>query len=472
MIAKIPTWLQILLALFLGAVIGGIVNATCVVSSEPTVKLNEFGDGYLGFTEYIGSLFMQALKMIIVPLIFSSVVVGIAGVGKEKGFGKRGLKTLLYYMSTSAIAIVIGLTIVNLVKPGHKDGKPNEAITKIFKNEDNAKAYTADVAKKLEKAGIKDTNETSAQSVTEIFKRMIPENVFEAFGNNDKMLALITVSLLTGFGLLFISGGAREQLLGFFQALNELMLLVTGWIMLFAPIGVFGLVSATVTETGFGLFAVLLKYFFVVVTALAIHMFVAMPLILKYVAKVSPIRHFKAMRNALLTAFSTSSSSGTLPVTMRAVQENAGVSKKVTSFVLPLGATVNMDGTALYECIAVLFISQVLGLELTLAEQLSVVVLALMTSIGVAGVPSASLVAIVIIVNNVLVGPGKLEAGQAAGVIGMLLAVDRLLDMSRTAVNVFSDSCGAIVIAKLEGETGLLQDPMHTAHEPLPERTD
>lgn len=497
MIRKIPTWAQILIALALGAIIGGIINATCVVKYEPTVELNALGAGYLAFCKYIGDLFMQALKMIIVPLIFSSVVVGIAGVGNQEGFGRRGLKTLIYYLSTSAIAITIGLTLVNIIKPGHVDGKPNPKISQMLQNAETEfqketepaadpeaqpapatgkkdgprSAYEEKVFEKLKSAGIEDPNEKSTKSVWDIFKRMIPENIFQTFSNNGQMLALITVSLLTGFGLLFISSGGREQLLGFFESLNELMLLVTRWIMLFAPIGIFGLVSATVTEAGFGLFGMLAKYFVVVLLALAIHLFVVMPLILKFVAGVSPLKQFEAMRNALLTAFSTSSSSGTLPVTLRALQENAGVSKKVSSFVLPLGATVNMDGTALYECVAVLFISQVFGLQLTVAEQLTVVILALLTSIGVAGVPSASLVAIVIIVNNVIADRLP-ENVSAAGVIGLLLAVDRLLDMSRTAVNVFSDSCGAVVIAKLEGEEGILEDPMHTAHEGLPHRTD
>ncbi|MEM1440690.1 MAG: cation:dicarboxylase symporter family transporter, partial [Verrucomicrobiota bacterium] len=188
------------------------------------------------------------------------------------------------------------------------------------------------------------------------------------------------------------------------------------------------------------------------------HAFIIMPLVLKFVAGVSPRRHFYAMRNALLTAFSTASSSATLPVTMRALNENAGVSNRVSSFVLPLGATVNMDGTALYECVAVMFVAQVLGFGMDLGTQFTVVMLALLTSIGVAGVPSASLVAITIIVYNV--GIPNPEA-----VIGLILAVDRPLDMTRTAVNVFSDSCAAVIIAKSEGEEVLVAAPTETASE-------
>jgi Na+/H+-dicarboxylate symporter len=274
---------------------------------------------------------------------------------------------------------------------------------------------------------------------------MIPENVVEAFSHNNKMLALIFVSLLTGFGILFIGDAARESLLGFFRGLNELMLLVTSWIMWTAPIGVFGLVAETVALTGIEAFGLLAKYFVVVFCALLLHLLVVLPLILKFIGRVNPWRHFGAMRNALLTAFSTASSSATLPVTMRCAVQNAGVSNRVTSFVLPLGATINMDGTALYECVAVMFIAQVMGMDLGYTQQFLVVALALLTSIGVAGVPSASLVAILIIVNNVGIP-------NAEAVIGFLLAVDRPLDMSRTAVNVFSDSCGAVVIARSEGE--------------------
>jgi Na+/H+-dicarboxylate symporter len=207
----------------------------------------------------------------------------------------------------------------------------------------------------------------------------------------------------------------------------------------------------TVYKSGAEVFQQLGPYFFTVLIALALHMFVVLPLLLKLIGKVSPVAHFKAMKTALLTAFSTASSSATLPVTMRCVQDNAGVSKKTASFTLPLGATVNMDGTALYECIAVIFVAQVMGLEMAFSAQMLVVIAALLTSIGVAGVPSASMVAILIIMNNSGI-PG------ADNAILALFAVDRLLDMSRTAVNVFGDSCAAVVIAKSEGEI-LYQNP-------------
>ncbi len=435
---KLRPWQLILLAMIAAVIVGSLINANMVTERNPVTEFTKTGALLVEIFDYIGNMFMALLKMIIVPLVFSSVVVGIAKLGGTDGFARMGAKTLGYYVLTSFIAIIIGLSMVNIFKPGLKDGKPNEAIAAQI--ESNKDAYADTIAKKVGDGG------QDLDAVYDIFLRMIPQNIFEAFGSNGKMLSLIFLSLVVGIGLIFISEKGRGSLLGFFEGVNELSLLITNWIMLLAPIGVFALVAETTAQAGLPIVLILGKYFCVVAGALLLHLFVVMPLILTLLGRVNPFRHFYAMRNALLTAFSTSSSSATLPVTMRALQENAGVSNRVSSFVLPLGATVNMDGTALYECIAVIFISQVVtGGDMTLGQQLTVVMLSLLTSIGVAGVPSASLVAIVIIVNN-------LKIPNAEAVIGLLLAVDRPLDMLRTAVNVFSDSCGAVVIAKSEGE--------------------
>ncbi|MDB4662025.1 dicarboxylate/amino acid:cation symporter [Verrucomicrobiales bacterium] len=448
---KLKPWAWILIALILAAIVGGLVNTFMVVSQGANgTEFTSTGTVIVKLFGYVGTLFLKLLKMIIVPLVFSSIVVGIAGLGKTEGFGRLGFKTVCYYAFTSLLAIMIGLAMVNIFKPGFdSEGQPSAAIKQQI--ESNKADYEGVVKGKLASSEKGQGSESGLGPVAELFLRMVPENVFEAFGSNGKMLALIFVAILTAMGLLFIGEGARTSLMGFFSGLNELSLLITNWIMVLAPLGVFGLVAKTISEAGFPIFLLLGKYFFVVLGSLAIHMFVVMPLVLAFFAKTNPLYHFRAMRNAVLTAFSTASSSATLPVTMRGIRNNAGVSNRVTSFVLPLGATVNMDGTALYECIAVMFVAQVLGVEMTVATQFSVVALALLTSIGVAGVPSASLVAITIIITNVDVIP----AGTATAVIGLLLAVDRLLDMSRTAVNVFSDSCGTVVIAKSEGETGL-----------------
>ena len=439
---KLKPWQWILIAMIAAFVVGAIVNATCVVSRDPVAEFNPLGESLVGIFDYIGTIFMNLLKMVIVPLVFSSIVVGIAGLGKTDGFARLGAKTVGYYALTSLLAILVGLTLVNLFQPGLEDGQPNEAIRAQI--ESNKDQYSEAVSNKL--VG----QDEGMGAVTGLLLRMIPQNVFESFGANNKMLSLIFVSLLTGIGLIFISEKGRKPVLSFFEGVNELTLLITHWVMWLAPIGVFGLVAETTAQTGLDVIKLLAKYFGVVVLALLTHAFVIMPLILKFLGRVNPRKHFYAMRNALLTAFSTASSSATLPLTMQGLRENAGVSKRVSSFVLPLGATVNMDGTALYECVAVIFVAQVLGHDLPVATQFMIVTLALLTSVGVAGVPSASLVAITIIVYNVGIP-------NAEAVIGLILAVDRPLDMTRTAVNVLSDSCGAVVVAKSEGEEVLVE---------------
>lgn len=225
------------------------------------------------------------------------------------------------------------------------------------------------------------------------------------------------------------------------------MMLITDWVMKFAPIGVFALVAKVVATTGLDAFKPLALFFITVVLALGTHFFVVMPVLLRTIGRVNPWRHYRAMLPALLTAFSTSSSSATLPMTIECVEKNAGVSNKTSNFVLPLGATINMDGTALYECVAAIFIAQAYGIELSFATQFTIVMVALLTSIGVAGIPSASLVAISIILAAI---------GLPLEAIGLILAVDRILDMCRTTVNVFSDSCGAVIIARTEGEQDIL----------------
>jgi len=263
------------------------------------------------------------------------------------------------------------------------------------------------------------------------------------------MLGLIFFSLLFGFFITKLAPTKAELMQNFWQAVLDVMMHMTNWVMKFAPYGVFALVAKVVAVSGVDIFIPLAVFFFTVIAALLFHFIGTMSLILHFVAKVNPLRHYRAMSSALLTAFSTSSSSATLPLTMECVEHKAGVSNRVTSFTLPLGATVNMDGTALYECVAAMFIAQAYGLDLTITTQFTIVLVALVTSIGVAGIPSASLVAISIILGTI---------GLPLEGVGLILAVDRVLDMCRTAVNVFSDSVAAIVIAKLEGEQGILKD--------------
>jgi len=414
---KIALHWQILIALVVAAAMGAYTG------TEGTIM----GVHWLAVYTFIGTLFLNALKMIVVPLVVSAIITGIANVGSQGGFGRLGMKTLGYYVATSFIAIMIGLVMVNTIQPGVSDNPPPV----IEANEQVSMAVEG----------------KSAGDVVDVFLRMIPTNIVDAAAEGQ-MLGLIFFSLLFGFFMTQLKGDIAKTMNNFWQGVFDVMMLMTDLVMKFAPLGVFGLVAASVAKTGFDQFGNLALFFMTVVGALAIHFLVVMPLILKFFGGVkNPWLHYQAMAPALLTAFSTSSSSSTLPISMNAVEHRAGVSNRVTSFVLPLGATVNMDGTALYECVAAIFIAQLFGMELDFATQLLIVVVALTTSIGVAGIPSASLVAISIILVAV---------GLPAEAIGLLLVVDRLLDMMRTAVNIFSDSVGAVVIAKTEGEKNIL----------------
>jgi len=278
---------------------------------------------------------------------------------------------------------------------------------------------------------------------------IIPVNIFASFANGE-MLSVIFFALLSGFFITKLAPKSKEILLVGVNAGFELMMKITGFIIKFTPYGVFGIVAITIakqagdTEALYGISKIMGLYMLTVLAALSIHFAITLPLILKLVGKVKPLDHLKSMSVPLLTAFSTSSSSATLPLTMEAIEQKAGVSNKITSFVLPLGATINMDGTALYECIAAMFIAQAYGIELSFLQQIIVVLTALLASIGAAGIPMAGLVMISVILSAV---------GLPLEGIGLILAVDRILDMFRTAVNVWSDSCGTAIIAISEGET-------------------
>ena len=403
---------QILIALVLAVVAG---------------RLSGTDGSVLGVTLYavygfIGALFMNALKMIIVPLIMASIITGVSGMGGAEGLGRLGGKSLMF---------------VNLLAPGIIDGEPASQVLGLSQQAAN------EVAAKVADRSITD--------LSDVFLSMIPPNVIQAAADGQ-MLGLIVFSLLFGFFITRIDPDRGALLGGFWQGVADVMMGITDLIMKFAPLGVFGLVAKTVAGVGaeqINDLAVSLGTFTLsVLLALAVHTLVTLPLMLRFLGGVSPLAHFGAMMPALLTAFSTASSSATLPMTMECVQDNARVSKRTSSFVLPLGATVNMDGTALYECVAAMFIAQAYGLELSFVTQFTVVLVALLTSIGVAGIPAASLVAITIILATV---------GLPAEGIGLILAVDRILDMFRTSVNVFSDSCGAVIIARTEGEKGILE---------------
>ena len=397
---KLALHWQILIALILGVVIG--------------VWLPE----HVKYVSWMGDLFMRALKMVIIPLILTSIISGIVNIGSLEKLGKIGLKTITYYIATSVFAIVTGLFMVNLLKPG----------------------VGADLGFVSEVEGLALAKESFGQTLINI----IPTNVIQAMAEN-KMLSVIFFAILVGFFITSISKKHKKLYIKIFNGGFELMMKITEFVIKFTPFGVFGIVSFQVAQQNdltevAGRLGI---YMIAVILALIVHSCITLPLILKFIGKINPFSHIKAMSVPLLTAFSTSSSSATLPLTMEAVEHKAGASNKITSFVLPLGATINMDGTALYECIAAIFIAQAYGIDLSFGEQIIVVITALLASIGAAGIPMAGLVMITVILSAVNL---PLEG------VGLILAVDRILDMFRTAVNVWSDSCGTVVIAKSEGE--------------------
>ena len=473
-----PLHWQILVGLVLGAIvglIGGIIAYRAAGDGAAALVTNGTGDFGAGtklatfwlytILDLVGDLFLNGLKLIIVPLVTSSIVLAVANLGGGPDFGRLGGKTLLYYATTSLIAIVIGLVLVNLFAPGTSgDGGG------ILANQDIS-SFGGEEAVGSKIGG---TENRSAAEFLGVFRQMVPPNIVAAAAEGQ-LLGLIVVSMVVGFFLTKLAiepGGAIRT---FVQGVYDLSLLVTGFVLALAPIGVFALIGATVAEQfatlypedRFGDFITgILIFAGVAVAALAVHFLVTMPLILAFVARVNPIRHYAAMGPALMTAFSTASSSATLPLTMGCVEKRAGVSNRVASFTLPLGATVNMDGTALYECVAAIFICQAFGVDLSVGQQFLIVVTALLTSIGVAGVPSASLVAIAVILGSVqsqINGLPQYEGVNLIAGMALLFVFDRPLDMCRTAVNIFSDSVGAVTIARTEGETDVLTG----AHRPV-----
>jgi Na+/H+-dicarboxylate symporter len=331
-------------------------------------------------------------------------------------------------MSTSLVAIFIGLFLVNLIRPG--------------------------VGAQLAGAASRDLpNLVEPQGVEEIALRLlldfIPRNVLGDMAAGQ-MLGVIGFSVLLGVAIAHASEDVRRRGRKGFQTAFDIMMVLTGFVIRFVPVGVLGLVTRAVAESGFSTFVTMGKYMLTIAVGLSLHAFLALPLLLLLVGRIDPRIHLRNMMEPLITAFSTSSSSATLPITLRTVEEKVGVSPRVTSFVIPMGATVNMDGTALYECVGAIFIAQVLGFPLDFSTQITIVVTALAASIGAAGIPSAGLVMIFIILKAIgLTGPEPMV------IVGVMLAIDRPLDMLRTAVNDFSDSCGAANIGRSEGETGL-----------------
>lgn len=370
----------------------------------------------------LSALFLALLKMIVLPLVFSSLVCGVAGMGDFRRLGKVGGKTAAWYVTSSLLAIVTGLVLVNVIGPGRgvemalpAGGEPTAA----------------------------------PDSAWEFLLAIVPSNPIGAAAEFD-LLPIIFFAIMFGIFLLATDEERRRPVEAFFNGVFEIMMRMTVFIVSLAPVGIAALIAKLVASTGPSVFINLLGYFSTVAGALAVHFLVTLPLLFWILTRRNAFRVMREMSPALLTVFSTASSSGTLPVTLERVENGVGVSNRVSSFVLPLGATINMDGTALYECVATIFVAQLyatanpeFAATFTLGSQITIVLLALLVSIGAAGIPHAGLVMMVIIFQAV---------GLPVGLTALLWAVDRPLDMCRSMVNVWSDTMGAVTIAHTEGE--------------------
>lgn len=374
------------------------------------------------YTNWIGEVFLRALNMIIVPLILCSITTGVASVGSSGNLGRLGFKTMAYYILSTLVAIITGFILVTSIKPG----------------------IGAELGLNASLEGISAASESFGQTLIKI----VPTNIIEALAQGQ-MLAIIFFAVLFGFFITRVSEKPRLLIMDMFNAVLDVIMKITLFIIKFTPLGVFSITAKVIAQQvqmGNEISEVISRlglYFITVVAGLFFHGLITLPLSVKILGRANPVKHFKNMMTPLLTAFSTSSSNATLPLTMEAVENLDGVSNKIASFTLPLGATVNMNGTALYECVAVMFIAQAYGIDLTLSQQVIVVFTALLAAIGSAGIPMAGLVMMAVVLNAV---------GLPLEGIGLILAVDRILDMFRTSINVYGDTCAAVIIAKSEGE--------------------
>jgi len=401
---SVPLHFQILVALIAGGFFGYFFpNATI-------------------YTNWAGDMFLRGLNMIIVPLIFCSITTGVASVGSSGNLGRLGLKTMSFYIFSTLAAIITGLVLVTVIKPG--------------------------VGAELGFAAPVDDISVASDSFGQTLIKIIPSNIFEAMMKGE-MLSIIFFAILFGFFITRIKENARETLMAVFNAVLDVIMEITMFIIKFTPIGIFSITGKVIAQqilSGNDVGEVIARlglYFLTVLAGLLIHGMLTLPLSVKLLGRANPIKHMKNMATPLLTAFSTSSSNATLPLTMEAVEKKDGVSNKIASFTLPLGATINMNGTALYECVAAMFIAQAYGIDLSIGQQIIVVSTALLAAIGSAGIPMAGLVMMAIVLKAV---------GLPLEGLGLVLAVDRILDMFRTTINVYGDTCAAVIIAKSEGE--------------------
>jgi proton glutamate symport protein len=404
---------KVLLAIALAIAVGNLTGTTAGV----------FGLTFFKLFDIIGQLFLNSLTLLVVPLISSAIISGIGQMHGQQSLKSLGLKTFAFYILTIAMAVVVGVILVNAIHPGSFH---QELTTADLSSPDHLHVTS------------------QGEAFTSVLFKLIPTNIIDAAAHMN-MLGIIFFSLLFGFGMMHIEKNAHATLQSFWKGMFATLMRMTHFVMKAMPLGVFCLVAKTVAMGGIQSITNLAYFFLTVFGGLLVFCVVVLPLLLKF-SGISPIAHLKAVAPALFTAFSTSSSAATLPVTIECMEKNAGVSNRICSFVIPLGTSMNMAGSALYECVAVLFIAQAYGIDLTIGHQILIAVLALITSMGVAGIPSGSLVAIIIILNSL---------GLPAEGIALILPADRLLDMCRTTTNVFSDTACCVLVAKSEGETVL-----------------
>ncbi len=399
-----------------------------VVDRQPEVRhFAPIGLTLVQYTEWIGLLFLALIKMVVVPLVFFSLVVGVASLGDFKALGRLGGRTIGYFMCTTVVALTIGVGLANIIQPG-----------KLLSEEDRASllaSYGGSVGDTVAGAA-------EAPTLVEQLVGIVPTNPLAALANGD-MLQVIFFALMLGVALTMMKTERAELVVDVFARLNDAMVMLVHIAMILAPYGVAALLFKVVGSTGLSVLIALAVYGLVVVLGLLAHLVFTYGSVVKFGAKLPLIGFLSALKEALLVGFSTSSSSATLPVTMGCCEDNMNVSKKITSFVLPLGATVNMDGTALYQGVAAIFIAQIYGMDLGIAEQTTIVVSATLASVGAAGVPGAGMITLAMVLTAV---------GVPTEGLALILGVDRLLDMFRTATNIAGDSAATVFMARLEGE--------------------
>lgn len=433
MLKKLPLHTQIIIGLILGLAYG-LLTIKTGIPSWITIDL----------IKPIGTIFINGLKMIAMPLVLASLVIGVSNLGDISKLSRIGGKTLLTFLITTVVAITIGLTLVNVFVPG--EGLPESTKENLMKSYEGAVGSRSEAAAELQEQG-----------PLQPFVDMVPENLFSALTDNTAMLQVVLFAILAGIALLQIPKSKSEPVIAFFDGLNDVIIQIVNYIMMIAPYGVFALMASLIVEiagddpdSALELLLALLKYSGIVLAGLFLMMLVIYPLLLKAFTKVKYADFFRAIRPAQLLAFSTSSSNATLPLTMKLTEEELGVSENVSSFVLPLGATVNMNGTSLYQGVAAVFIAQALGMDLSISQQLMIVLTSTLAAIGSAGVPGAGLIMLIVVLESI---------GVPAAGIALIMAPDRILDMFRTVVNVTGDVVVTTVVASTEGELpdGLLR---------------